>query len=77
MLRLELIEVTETLIKYKYYPENSPKYGIVILNRITRERNIARKVEGYILNYAARALRRLEEYNEKNIFPEKDIVAWY
>lgn len=35
MLRLELIEVTEAIIKYKYYPEDSKEYGVVILRKTT------------------------------------------
>lgn len=30
-----------------------------------------------MLNYAAHAFRRMEEYQNKNEFPKKDIVAWY
>ena len=49
MLRLELIEVTEVDVKYRYYPEDSKKYGIVIFRKTTRERDIEEKgvsVEG-------------------------------
>ena len=77
MIRLELIEVTEQDIKYKYYPEDSEEYGIVVLRKISKERDIKKNVSGYSSNYVAHAFRRLEEYCEKNTFPEKDIVAWY
>lgn len=76
MLRLELIEVTETIIKYKYYPEDSKESGVVIFRRTTREREIEEKADGYSTSYAAHALSRLEEYCEKNTFPREDIVAW-
>ena len=66
MLRLELIEITEADVKYRYYPEDSKEYGIVI----------EEKADGYDTSYAAHALRRLEEYCEKNTFPKEDIVAW-
>ena len=76
MLRLELIEVTEADVKYRYYPEDSKEYGVVILGKTTRERDIEEKADGYDMSYAAHALRRLEEYCEKNTFPKEDIVAW-
>ena len=76
MLRLELIEITEADVKYRYYPEDSKEYGIVIVRKTTRERDIEEKADGYDTSYAAHALRRLEEYCEKNTFPKEDIVAW-
>lgn len=76
MLRLELIEVTEAIIKYKYYPEDSKKYGVVILRKTTKQRDIEVMASGYSSSYAAHALQRLEEYFQKNVFPKEDIVAW-
>lgn len=76
MLRLELVEITDAIVKYKYYPENSKEYGTVIFRRTTRERDIENMAAGYCSSYAAHALKRIEEYCQKNYFPEKDIVAW-
>ena len=56
MLRLELIEVTEADVKYRYYPEDSKEYGIVIFRKTTRERDIEEKADGYDMSYAAHAL---------------------
>ena len=53
MLRLELIEVTEADVKYRYYPEDSKEYGIVIFRKTTRERDIEEKADGYDMSYAA------------------------
>lgn len=77
MLKLELLSITELDIRYKYYPEDSDEYGIVTLKKLTKDRNVEKQALGYSLNYAMHAIRRLEEYYEKNSFPEKDIVAWY
>lgn len=76
MLRIELIEVTEEYVKYRFYPEDSKEYGVVIYRKITRERDIEEETDGYSTSYAAHALRRLEEYCEKNTFPKEDIVVW-
>ena len=50
---------------------------IITLKKLTKDRNVEKQALGYSLNYAMHAIRRLEEYYEKNSFPEKDIVAWY
>ena len=56
-------------VKYRYYPEDSKKYGIVIFRKTTSERDIEENADGYSTSYAAHALRRMEEYFEKNSFP--------
>ena len=73
MLRLELIEVTEANVKYRYYPEDSKNTVLLFLEKTTREREILKK-SGWITVQAMQihALRRLEEYYcEKNTFPKR------
>jgi hypothetical protein len=77
MLRLELLEITKTLVKYKYYPESSKEYGIIVVDRTSKERNIEKLLPEYGSNYPAHAFRRIEEYLANNKFQEEDIVAWY
>lgn len=77
MVRIELLELTEETIRYKYFPEQSEEYGIVALGRKTGDRTIEKASEGYSANYAAHALRRIEEYQKEGDFPKKDIIAWY
>ena len=77
MVRIKFIELTENIIRYAFFPEDSEEYGIVALNRKTGERILEREIEGYTLNYAAHAFHRIEEYQKKNEFPKEDIVAWY
>lgn len=72
----EYVLVSFEIVKYKYYPENSKEYGTVIFRRTSRERDIENMAAGYGSSYAAHALKRIEEYCQKNYFPEKDIVAW-
>ena len=61
MVRIELIELTKEIVRYKYFPEGLEEYG----------------VKDFSPNYAAHALRRIEEYHKKGTFSEKDIIAWY
>ena len=68
MLRLELIEITEADVKYRYYPEDSKEYGIVIFRKTTRERDIEEKADGYDTSYAAHASGRILR---KEHFPER------
>lgn len=77
MVKIELLELTNKIVKYKYVPEEANEYGIVSLNRITGERKIEELVSGYSMNYPAHALHRIEEYQENENFREKDVVAWY
>ena len=77
MLRLELLELTELVVKYKYYPESSKEYGIIILNRLTKERDVEKNISEYNSSYLAHAFRRIEEYITNNKFQEEDLVVWY
>lgn len=77
MVRIELLELAEDYAKYKFFPENSESFGIVSLNRKTGERMIEKIVEDYDNKYAFHALYRIEQYQKKGEFLEKDLVAWY
>lgn len=77
MVRIERIELTADVARYKYFPEDSEECGIVTLGRLSGERSIEKTVSGYGANYPAHALRRIEEYQKNGIFPQKDVVAWY
>lgn len=77
MVKIEFIELTENIVRYKFFPENSKEYGIVALNRQTGERILEKEVKGYLSNYAAHAFCRMEEYQNKNDFPKEDMIAWY
>ncbi len=78
MERLELLEVNEDKVIYKYYPETEKeKFGVVSVNRKTGERKIEKLFEGYGTEYAFHALRRLEHYISKGSFPVSGGTAWY
>ncbi|MDE7308816.1 MAG: hypothetical protein K2N61_09200 [Lachnospiraceae bacterium] len=44
MIKIEFIELTENIVRYKFFPENSQEYGIVALNRQTGERILEKKL---------------------------------
>ena len=44
MLTLELLEITETMVKYKYYPEALKEYGIIMIDRMSEERRLKKKL---------------------------------
>ena len=77
MVKIERLELTDKIARYRYFPEDSRKCGIVALDRETGERKLETMLEGYGSNYAAHALRRIEEYQKKGEFLKKDVVAWY
>ena len=39
VVKIELLELTDKIVKYKYIPENSDEYGIVSFDRVTGEKN--------------------------------------
>lgn len=73
---LELELLTDDIVSYRYYPEGGKEYGIVSLNRKTGDVNHDVPCPDSISLFAIQAWQRLEEYHEKNRFPEKDLVAW-
>lgn len=77
MVRIKKLELTDSTARYEYFPEKSDKSGIVSLNRDTGERMFEKLAPGYGNNYAAHALRRIEEFQKNGKFVEKDTVAWY
>ena len=68
MLTLELLEITETMVKYKYYPEALKEYGIIMIDRMSEERKVEKEVTGYGSNYLAHAFRRIKEYIKNGNF---------
>ena len=77
VVKIELLELTDKIVKYKYIPENSDEYGIISLDRMTGEKKIDKLVLGYSMNYPAHAFHRIKEYLVNNNFQKKDIIAWY
>ena len=77
MERLELLEVNEDKVIYKYYPEQETEFGIVSVNRKTGERKIEKLFDDYGTWYAWHACRELERYITNGSFPVKGGVAWY
>lgn len=77
MVKIELMELTNSIVRYKYFPESSKEYGIVMLDRKTGKRFFEKVIKDYGIKYAAHALQRVEEYQQKDNFLQKDVVAWY
>ena len=77
MVKIEKIEVTDQIARYRYFPEKSEVGGIVTLNRNTGEWSAEKRLDEYGGSYIAHALHRIEEFQRNGKFPEKDIVVWY
>lgn len=77
MVRIRKLELTDFVARYEYFPENSDKCGIISLNRATGERVMEKSASGYGNNYAAHALRRIEEFQKEGKFAEEDTVIWF
>ena len=78
MEKLELLEVNEEKVIYKYFPETeTEKFGVVSVNRKNGERKIEKLFEEYSNNYAFHAFNELERYISRGSFPVSGGVAWY
>lgn len=77
MERLELLEVNEDKVVYRYYPEQETDFGVVSVNRKNGERKIEKLFDRYGQMYAFHACRELERYITNGNFPVKGGVAWY
>lgn len=52
MVKIEKMELTDQMVRYRYFPEKSKKSGIVALNRDTGERILEKALEEYGNTYA-------------------------
>lgn len=77
MVKIEKVEVTDQMARYRYFPEKSEVSGIVTLNRDTGEWSAEKRLDEYGSSYISHALRRIEEYQKDGMFPEKDVIVWY
>lgn len=79
MLTLNLIELSDDMVIYEYYPEDNKRYpGKVALNLKTKERIFLEESSNdFGKRYAAHALRRIEEYSLNGEFKIDGLVAWY
>ena len=77
MERHQLVELTDDVVRYKYFPEGGNEYGIVSVNRKTRKRDIEQPASNYPMSYAFHACRAIERYIDEGNFPAKGMSAWY
>ena len=69
MVKIELLELTETIARYKYFPESSDKCGIVMLDRKTGER-VFKNVTKMLDQHKSRSV--LSEVQSETIIDIKD-----
>ena len=82
MIIMQLLRNTDDIVEYEYFIEGNenPGYrGIVFYDKLNSEVGYEEaQEEPKPLNwYWGHALIKLEEFVEKNEFPEKKLVAWY
>lgn len=77
---IELEELTDDKVSYRYYPEDDKEYGIVSLMRKTGQRIHDKPCpndEHYISMYVGMAWQRLDKYQKEGNFPKRAMIAWY
>ncbi len=77
MIQLLLEQRNEQKISYRYFVRDKNNYGVITLFLDNGEIRIEKPMEGpdaaFYGGYAHSAIRR---FVKKNIFPDKDILAW-
>ena len=79
MLTLELLELTEEYVQYKFYPEGKKdNFGIVQVNRKNfTDRFIVKEAIGLSDMYQVMAMFRVGKLVQDGEFPETSACAWY
>ncbi|CDD11792.1 uncharacterized protein BN587_00702 [Phascolarctobacterium succinatutens CAG:287] len=79
MLTLELLELTEEYVQYKFYPEGKKdNFGIVQVNRKNfKDRFIVKEVVGVSEMYRGMAMVRVGKLVQYVEFPETSACEWY
>ena len=78
MLKYELIEGTDDLIRYKYYPEGMNEYGVVYIDKRTGNCGIETMApedcsgSSYILHMFS----RMQSFLSANSFRQSGKIAW-
>ena len=77
MLRLKLIENTNSKVVYRYFPEDKENYGTVYLDKSNGDVLDVDIAENDVFDrYMHHAVSKVTQYIERNEFPEEEIVAW-
>lgn len=79
MLTLELLELTEEYVQYKFYPEGKKdNFGIVQVNRKNfKDRFIVKEAVDVSDMYRVMAMFRVGKLVQDGEFPETSACAWY
>lgn len=79
MLILELLELTEEYVQYKFYPEGKKdNFGIVQVNRKNfKDRFIVKEALDVSDMYRGMAMVRVGMLVQDGEFPETSACAWY
>jgi len=78
MLRLKLVENTNSKVVYHYFPEDKAVYGTVSLDKSNGNVLDVSIAENDVFDrYMHHAVSKVTEFIKKNVFSEEEIVAWY
>lgn len=79
MLTLELLELTEEYVQYKFYPEGKKdNFGIVQVNRKNfKNRFVVQEAVDVSDMYQVMAMFRVGKLVQDGEFPETSACAWY
>lgn len=77
MVTLELVSLTKEKVVYKYFPEDENDFGIIQLNRVTKEPTLLKDDSRGNSVYRHHAFSKIRKYDAEGNFPKTGISAWY
>lgn len=78
MLRLKLVEITNSKVVYNYYPESYVSYGTIVIDITNAEvLSVTIAKDDTFEIYMNHAISKVEEFVKNNDYPEEQTVAWY
>ena len=78
MLTLELLELTEEYVQYKFFPEGKEdNFGIVQVNLADFNRVLIKDAQNVHDWYRRHAWAQVERLARRGVFPQRSGAAWY
>lgn len=80
MLKFVMVEETDEIVIYNYYPEGKSVYGTISFNKKTKECKIIKLSEeetDYFTWYARHMFSRCRKFHDEGQYEKEGMVAWY
>lgn len=78
MLLLKLVQETNSVVVYNYFPEQKDDYGTVTLDKCTGEISDVKVSRNDLYErYMHHAVSKVVEFFKNGTYKQEEVVAWY